>query len=244
MNTAVPDISWLDIGITLIPMCFVIGIMFSWSTKGWTAIYSTARMLIQLILIGYFLVFIFESEEAWIIWLILSIMLLVASWISLSPIQANKRQLYPYVLISLTLGGGSILFLVIWGVLQIDPWYSPRYIIPLAGMIFANSMNTVSISAERYESELTNGHSPDEAKKIAFQTGMIPVINSMFAVGLVALPGMMTGQILSGVSPLIATRYQIVVMSMLFGASGLCAACYLQLVSRFAGTAVKASSGD
>jgi len=61
---------------------------------------------------------------------------------------------------------------------------------------------------------------------------MIPVINSMFAVGLVALPGMMTGQILSGVSPLIAVRYQIVVMCMLFAASGICAAIYLVLVSR------------
>ena len=60
MNTVVPEISWLDIGITLIPLCLVIGIMFAWSMKGWTAIYSTARMLIQLILIGYLLVFIFE----------------------------------------------------------------------------------------------------------------------------------------------------------------------------------------
>jgi len=237
VNTIVPEISWLDIGITLIPMCFVIGIMFSWSMKGWTAIYSTARMLIQLILIGYFLVFIFDTDEAWIISLILAVMLLVASWISLGPVQGSRRQLYPFVLISLTLGGGLTLLLVIGGVLQIEPWYSPRYIIPLAGMIFANSMNTVSLSAERYESELANGLPAIEAKKIAFQVGMIPVINSMFAVGLVALPGMMTGQILSGVSPLIATRYQIVVMCMLFGASGLCAACYLQLVSIFANTA-------
>jgi putative ABC transport system permease protein len=241
MNTTVPDVSWFDIGVVLVPMCFVIGIMFSWSLKGWTAIYSTARMLIQLILIGYFLVFIFETEQAWIIVLILSVMLLIASWISLGPVQGSRRMLSPFVLISLTLSGGLMLMLVVWGVLEIEPWYSPRYIIPLAGMIFANSMNTVSLSAERYESELDNGLSPVEAKKIAFQIGMIPVINSMFAVGLVALPGMMTGQILSGVSPLIATRYQIIVMCMLFSASGLGSACYLQLVSTFTRNEMRAT---
>jgi putative ABC transport system permease protein len=95
-------------------------------------------------------------------------------------------------------------------------------------------MNTVSLAAERYESEIINGLSCEAAKKVAFQTGMIPVVNSMFAVGLVALPGMMTGQILSGVSPLIAVRYQIVVMCMLFAASGICAALYLELISRSA----------
>jgi len=126
------------------------------------------------------------------------------------------------------------LLTVTFGVLNLDPWYEPRYIIPLGGMIFANSMNTVSISAERFESEVSNGQLVDTAKRIAFQTGMIPVINSMFAVGLVALPGMMTGQILSGISPLIAARYQIVVMAMLFAASGLSAAIYLQLVNQMA----------
>ena len=99
-------------------------------------------------------------------------------------------------------------------------------------MIFANCMNTVSIAAERFESELRHDVPIAQAKRIAFQSGMIPVINSMFAVGLVALPGMMTGQILSGVTPLVAVRYQIVVMAMLFAASGLSAALYLQLSSK------------
>ena len=62
---------------------------------------------------------------------------------------------------------------------------------------------------------------------------MIPQVNTLFAVGLVALPGMMTGQILSGVEPLLAVRYQIVVMAMLFGVSGMSAAMYLVLAERF-----------
>ena len=70
-----------------------------------------------------------------------------------------------------------------------------------------------------------------DAGKAASPTALIPLINSLLAVGLVSLPGMMTGQILSGVEPLVAARYQIVVMAMLFGASGLATACYLWLTS-------------
>tara|TARA_R100001143_G_C3360729_1_gene135372 strand:+ start:1248 stop:1958 length:711 start_codon:yes stop_codon:yes gene_type:complete len=232
MNTSVVQIEWFEICIALLPMVIVIAILFRWSERGWTAIYSVSRMLIQLIVIGYFLIFIFDTANALVICLVLSVMLLVASWISLSPVKRSRTELYPYVLIALAVGGGFTLFTVTWGVLHLNPWYAPSYLIPLAGMVFANSMNTVSIAAERYESELDNGKAADSAKKTAFQTGMIPVINSMFAVGIVALPGMMTGQILSGVSPLIAARYQIVVMAMLFAGSGLSAAIYLQLVSK------------
>lgn len=232
MNSQVIQIEWFEIVIALLPMILVVALLFRWSEKGWTATYSIARMLIQLLVVGYFLVFIFEASDAWIICLVLTVMLSVASWISLGPVSQSRRVLYPLVLLALTVGGGFTLMTVTWGVLHLDPWYQPRYMIPLAGMIFANSMNTVSVAAERFESERANGHSLDAAKRVAFQTGMIPVINSMFAVGLVALPGMMTGQILSGVSPLIAARYQIVVMAMLFAASGLSAAIFLQLRSR------------
>ncbi|MEH6556723.1 MAG: ABC transporter permease [Oceanicoccus sp.] len=230
MNTSVMQIEWLNIGIALLPMIPVVALLFFWSERGWTAIYSIARMLIQLVVIGYFLVYIFDTNNAWVICLVLTIMLIMASWISLSPVSQFRRQLYPRVFLALALGGGSTLLIVAFGVLDLEPWYEPRYMVPLAGMIFANSMNTVSIAAERFESEIARGQYMDAAKRISFQAGMIPVINSMFAVGIVALPGMMTGQILSGITPIVAARYQIVVMAMLFSASGLSAALYLQLV--------------
>jgi putative ABC transport system permease protein len=69
----------------------------------------------------------------------------------------------------------------------------------------------------------------DEAKKIALQAALIPITNSLFAVGLVSIPGMMTGQILSGVNPPIAARYQIMVMCMIFGSTGISAACFLTM---------------
>lgn len=102
--------------------------------------------------------------------------------------------------------------------------------VPIAGMIFANTMNSVSLAAERLHAEIQHHDSYIQARNIAFQAAMIPVINSLFAVGLVSLPGMMTGQILSGISPFIAARYQIMVMAMIFGSSGLSAALYLTFV--------------
>ena len=130
------------------------------------------------------------------------------------------------------LGGIPTLALVTQIVLDIQPWFLPRYVIPLAGMIFASCMNTVSVAAERFEAECANAIPYTDARNTALQASLIPVTNSLFAVGLVTLPGMMTGQILSGISPLVASQYQIVVMCMLFGASGLSATIYLVLAKR------------
>ena len=118
------------------------------------------------------------------------------------------------------------------GILGPPSFVRTRMMIPLAGMIFASSMNSVSIAAERLIAELQNSLPWDDARNLALKAAMIPVVNGLFAVGLVTLPGTMTGQILSGVDPLIAARYQIMVMCMLFGAAGLSAAIYLTLVRK------------
>ena len=147
------------------------------------------------------------------------------------PLSHKSHTIYLRVLLAISLGGITTLALVTAAVLQLDPWFTPNMMIPLAGMIFANSMNTVSVAAERFECELVSV-AYEQARMRAMKAAMIPVINSMFAVGLVSLPGMMTGQILSGVSPLIAVRYQIMVMCMIFGSAGISAACYLWLMKR------------
>jgi len=122
--------------------------------------------------------------------------------------------------------------MVVFGVLDLEPWYEPRYLIPLAGMIFANAMNAVSIAAERLESEIDRGNVYIEARVISYKAALIPRINILFAVGLVSLPGMMTGQILSGVDPLIAVRYQIMVMLMILGSAGISVAIYLMFLKK------------
>jgi len=186
-------------------------------------------MLVQLFLIGYFLTFIFESDNAWIVIGVLAVMLFSSSWIGLRTLSKYRRKLYSKAFISILLGGGLVLALVTQGVLNLEPWYLPSYMIPLAGMIFASAMNSVSLAGERLDAELSRGIDYDDAKKIAIQASLIPIVNSLFAVGLVSLPGMMTGQILSGVSPFIAARYQIMVMCMLFGSAGISSALFLVL---------------
>jgi UDP-glucose/iron transport system permease protein len=223
----IQTIPLINLAITFIPAFVVIAILFKWSLNATNALYAITRMLVQLLIIGYFLVYIFKSETSWIIIVILAVMVFASSWIALGTIKHHRRLLYKYAFLSILLGGGFTLMLVTQVVLVIDPWYQPQFMIPLAGMIFANAMNSVSLAVERLNAELERNIPYDEARNIAMQASLIPIINSLFAVGLVSLPGMMTGQILSGVSPLIAIRYQIMVMCMLFGSCGIATACFL-----------------
>lgn len=228
----VEEISLQGLALGFLPVAAVIVIMLRWSAGAATAIYATGRMLIQLLLIGYVLVFIFEAERAAIIGGVLIVMLITASWIAIRPVARKQAHVFQHALIAISIGGILVLALVTQVVIAVDPWFNPRYVVPLAGMVFAGAMNSVSLAAERFESEIGRDVSVSEARRIALSAALIPIINSLFAVGVVALPGMMTGQILSGISPLIAAKYQIVVMSMLFGVSGLSAALYLQLQAR------------
>jgi len=232
MNTAVQAIGWQGLALAFLPTFVVIGILFRWTAGASTAVYATLRMLVQLLLIGYVLVYIFSADQPAIIVVVLVVMLVVASWIAIRPVQNKQPRVYFNALIAITVGGVLTLGLVSQFVINVDPWFSPRYVVPLAGMIFAGAMNTVSLAAERMQAEVDRDISCLEARRIALQASLIPMINSLFAVGLVSLPGMMTGQILSGVSPMVAAKYQIVVMSMLFGVSGISAALYLALQSR------------
>jgi putative ABC transport system permease protein len=230
VTTATITLTGLALG--FIPVAVVIAILFRWSLDTRGTIYAVFRMLIQLLLIGYVLVYIFETNSPWVVMLVLAIMLFVASWISMRPIRYRQPCLYVHVLLAIAIGGVPTLILVTQFVIDIERWFEPNYLVPLAGMIFASAMNAVSLAAERFEAELKAGNDQLQSRRIALQAALIPITNSLFAVGLVALPGMMTGQILAGVSPPIAARYQIVVMCMLFGSSGTAAAYYLVTAPR------------
>jgi len=227
VNDPLQNISLVGVAVGFVPVAVVLLIMYHWSQQAGTAIYAVARMLIQLLIIGYLLTYIFEINHGGFVLLVLTIMLVAACWISLRPVSNAGSRQYAYALAAIAIGGVSTLFLVTGFVLEVTPWFSPRHVIPLGGMIFAGSMNAVSLAAERYSAERHAGVAVLAARQQAFHAALIPTINSLFAVGLVTLPGMMTGQILSGVSPLVAARYQIVVMCMLLGAAGISSAIYL-----------------
>ena len=232
MGTTLTAISLQGLVIAVLPAAVVIGILFRWSADGKTAIIATLRMLVQLLLIGYVLIYIFETDRPVFIIAVLTVMITIASWIAIRPLQKKQPQMYFNSLVAISIGSLPTLALVSQFVIDVQPWFSPRFVVPLAGMIFAGSMNTVSLAAERLQSEIDNKTPYIEARRIALQASLIPITKSLFAVGLVSLPGMMTGQILSGISPLVAAKYQIVVMTMLFGASGISAAVYLVLANR------------
>jgi putative ABC transport system permease protein len=230
MKTTIQVIPLVNLALCFIPVLIVIVIHHLWSQGYQSAIYAVSRMLVQLLMIGYFLTYIFDSSNVWIVLAVLSVMVFVASWIALRTVRNKQLLLYPKALISLIVGGGTTLILITQVVLDLTPWYWPNYFIPLAGMIFANGMNSVSLAADRLTAEISRDVEYEQARNIAFRASLIPITNSLFAVGLVSIPGMMTGQILSGVSPLIAARYQIMVMCMVFSAAGISSACFLTLV--------------
>jgi putative ABC transport system permease protein len=233
MNATVLTIPLPQLAIAFIPVIVVLLILYQWSLEAGTAVYSLARMLGQLLLIGYFLTYIFETESAWIVLAVLTVMVFASSWIALRTLASDRRRLFRASLLSIASGGGLTLLIISQGVLALEPWYLPRYIVPLAGMIFANAMNSVSLAADRLQAELCRDTPWLQARNTAMHAAMIPNINTLFAVGLVSLPGMMTGQILSGVSPLIAVRYQIMVMCMIFAASGISTAVFLLAVKDY-----------
>lgn len=236
MLAAVQIIPLTDLAMAFIPVAVVLLIMYRWSLGSGFAMYALARMLLQLLAIGYVLKYIFGAEQSWVVLLTLAIMLGTASWIALRPLHVNGlkgRALYGRALMSIVVGGVLTLTLITQVVLKIDPWFAPSKMIPLAGMIFATAMNTISVAGERFQAEKQRRAEFTEARRTAIHAALIPLVNSLLAVGLVSLPGMMTGQILSGVDPLIAARYQIVVMCMIFGSSGISSACFLTLMRPF-----------
>ncbi len=216
-----------NLALAFIPVVMVLFIYYRWSLNYRNTAYALGRMLVQLLTVGYFLTYLLETDIPIVVMAVLLVMIAISSWIALNTVIKRRRQLFVKACVAIGLGGGISLLIMSQAVLLVDPWYSAQYMIPLGGMVFANAMTSVSLSAERFFSEFERVDRFSDARAIAFNASLIPVVNSLFAVGLVSLPGMMTGQILSGVSPLIAARYQIMVMCMIFAASGISSALFL-----------------
>jgi len=217
--------------IMLLPLVIIWYFYYKWADDAKEVLYATIRMVVQLVLIGYVLIYIFENDSWYIGFFIILIMISMSSFIVIRNIEQKTLTSYAIIFFAIAVGGSINLVLVIEFVLDLTPFYEPRYVVPIAGMIYANSMNAVSLAAERLEKELSTSLY-EKAKRVAFKASMIPRINTFLAVGIVSLPGMMTGQILSGVDPLVAVRYQIVVMAMILGSSGISVILYLKMISK------------
>lgn len=221
-------ISFFNLSLIFLPLFFVWFYYYKWTNDKTDILISTLRMLIQLIIIGYLLVFIFKTDDIKIGIVILLFMLFVSSWITLRNTKDKSITHYKQIVLSVFVSSFINLLLIIYFILHLEKIYEPQYVIPIAGMVFASTMNALSLAIERFEKEIerTNFF---EARKIAFKACMIPQINSLLAVGLVSLPGMMTGQILSGVDPLVAVRYQIMIMAMTLSSAGISSIVYFSI---------------
>lgn len=231
LNYTLVNISYIDLLIGLGLIFVAIG-MSRWQKLMLERDFAIGalRTLIQLVAIGYILKYIFALDRWYIILITIAVMIVIAA-ITVSRRQVKRTMELPYLVgFALTTGSGISVFLVTQVILQIKPWYEPHYLIPLAGMVIGNSMNGATLAVERIDSDIRNKKSEIEAYlalgatskqaassciKAAMKASMIPTINSMMVVGIVSLPGIMTGQILSGVSPIIAVKYQIIIMYMI-----------------------------
>jgi len=197
---------------------------------------ASSRMVVQLLLVGLVLGYVFSLNRPLPV---LAIALVMASLAGVSAVNRSQRRFHGVwwdSLLTITGSAFVVTGLSLVGVLRVRPWFEAQYAIPLLGMVLGNSLNAVSLALDRFlagvaqgreriESDLALGASRWEAAhgliRDSLRTGMIPTINAMMVMGVVSLPGMMTGQILAGADPADAVRYQIVIMFMIASATAL-----------------------
>ena len=204
---------------------------------GQKILFYGCRMTAQLLFIGLVLRFLFDNGSMLLVMLMSSVMLLAAG----REVQARqKRKILGFsgYLIStgaMFVSSFSVTMIALLVIIRVEPWYTPQYAIPLLGMLLGNTMTGISLAMDRMtdqlygrrgevEQRLLLGQTWQEAsrdiRRDCMRTGMMPIINSMAAAGLVSLPGMMTGQILSGTPPIEAVKYQILIMFLISAGTG------------------------
>lgn len=196
----------------------------------WSLALATGRTVLQLLVVGYVLAAVFAFKSPWLVLGLLAIMLATATIVARNRISQKVPNLFAIVGGAMAIGTLLTLVYTMLFVIQPPTWYEPQFVIPLAGIVLGNAMNGVALTGERLvstlnssqleiETHLSLGATPQQAvscyRREAIRAGLIPTINTMMVVGLVTLPGIMTGQLLSGVDPLVATSYQMVIMFML-----------------------------
>ena len=205
---------------------------------------SSIRMTLQLILSGYILVYIFNNPNPLTTGLIIIIMEAFAIYTVYKKFRGKLTYSLKKVIgISMIIGNIPCLLYFLFIVVQIKPWYEPQYFIPIAGMFIGNSMTGITIGVKSMlegisiqrnliEESLILGASSKAATKQMinsnFEVAIMPTINSMIGMGIVFLPGMMTGQILAGASPTTAIAYQIAVMLGIFSSVAITTILMLQ----------------
>ncbi|MBW4556227.1 MAG: iron export ABC transporter permease subunit FetB [Trichormus sp. ATA11-4-KO1] len=228
-----PDLIKLD----LVDLAMAVGLMAiaiglsAWEKLGleWNLAIATGRTILQLLVLGYVLDFIFALDNLWAVLAILAVILTITAIVSRNRISPKIPQVLPLVWGAILVSTALTVLYTIFLIIQPDRWYEPRYVIPLAGIILGNAMNAAAIAGERLvstmntqtleiETHLSLGATPQQAvsqyRKEAIRAAFLPTLNQMMLVGMVAIPGITTGQLLAGIRPLDAVSYEILIIFM------------------------------
>jgi putative ABC transport system permease protein len=191
---------------------------------------ATGRTIVQLLVVGYILTIVFAVNQPGLVLGIGAIMLTIAAKVASNRISEQQKGLLPIIWLSLLVSSTLTLSYALAVILRPEPWYAPQYLIPLLGMVLGNAMNSAALAGERLatalaqnrlevETHLCLGATAKQAiqawQKEGIRVSLIPTLNQMMVVGLVSLPGMFTGQVLSGSHPLNAASYQILILLMI-----------------------------
>jgi len=199
---------------------------------------AAVRSTVQLLLLGLVLKALFSSANPWLVALLATVMLAVAGYEVMARQRYRLRGIWGYGTgaLSMFLSSFSIATLALLILLQPQPWYTPQYAIPLLGMLLGNTMTGITVSLDsltrqtvekrhQIEARLALGQTAAVAigdiRRDALRSGLIPIVNSMSTAGIVSLPGMMTGQILSGSPPMEAAKYQLMILFLIAAGTGL-----------------------
>jgi putative ABC transport system permease protein len=218
----------VDLAIAVGLMAIAIGLS-AWERLGLelNLAIATGRSILQLAVLGYVLDFIFALDNLWAVLVFLAVMLTITAIVARNRISQKIPYVLPLVWGAMFLSTFLTLVYTNFLIIQPDRWYEPRYIIPLAGMVLGNGMNAAAIAGERLvnsmntfpteiETHLSLGATPQQAtnqyRKEAIRAALLPTINQMMLLGMVAIPGITTGQLLGGVTPSEAISYEILII--------------------------------
>lgn len=197
---------------------------------------AAVRMTVQLVAIGFVLRSIFELQSLIAVLALGAIMTLIAGISAARRVERSFTGMYWAAIFSVGFSSWLVAGFALTLVIDPSPWWRPQYSIPLLGMILGNALTGIALGLDRFADQMHRARGEMEASlalgatrweavgpvaSAAVRTGMIPILNTMAVAGIVSLPGMMTGQLLSGVAPIDAVRYQIVIMFMIAAAIAL-----------------------
>jgi len=201
-------------------------------------IVAAARMVVQLLMVGLVLKTVFAIASPWLTLLVAALMAGFAAREIRARQERRLRGLWGFALggAAMMAGGTVVTVFALGAQIRPEPWWNPQYALPLFGMILGNTMTGVSLGLDTLHATLVSERRAIEAQLLlgrrsfaamrpalrrALRSGFTPIINAIAVSGVVSLPGMMTGQIIAGVDPQEAVKYQILIMFLIGGATGL-----------------------